>query len=93
MAKPKPNLAGLLDGIAAEPPPASTKPQRQPRARRDVTPANEAGPTVMVGANLPPSYARNLAILHAETGRNKKALLQEALDMLFTAKGGAGIKF
>jgi hypothetical protein len=46
----------------------------------------------LVGANLPPAYARNLALLHAETGRSKKDLLQEALDMLFTAKGGAALK-
>jgi hypothetical protein len=31
-------------------------------------------------------------MLHAETGRSKKELLQEALDMLFTAKAGAGLK-
>ncbi|AXV18543.1 hypothetical protein CYG48_22155 (plasmid) [Neorhizobium sp. SOG26] len=61
------------------------------RSRRNAGPSSE--PTVLVGANLPPIYARNLALLHAETGRSKKQLLQEALDMLFTAKGGAGIKF
>jgi hypothetical protein len=61
------------------------------RSRRNDVPSNE--PTVLVGANLPPIYARNLALLHAETGRSKKQLLQEALDMFFTAKGGAGIKF
>lgn len=87
MAKPKPNLAGLLDNIPDAPP---LTPRPAGRARR-AEPAAE--PTVLVGANLPPRYARNLAILHAETGRSKKELMQEALDMLFTAKGGAGIKF
>lgn len=87
MAKPKPNLAGLLDHIPDAPPLA---PRRQTRER----PAEAATEqTVLVGANLPPAYARNLAYLHAETGRSKKQLLREALDMLFTAKGGAGIKF
>lgn len=90
MAKPKPNLAGLLDNIPDEPP-AAESPRLVVRHRRNVEPSNE--PTVLVGANLPPTYARNLALLHAETGRSKKQLLQEALDMLFTAKGGAGIKF
>ncbi|WP_367957663.1 ribbon-helix-helix domain-containing protein [Aquibium pacificus] len=67
---------------------------RQTRQSRE-RPYADAGTekTVLVGANLPPAYARNLAYLHAETGRSKKQLLQEALDMLFTAKGGAGIKF
>lgn len=87
MAKPKPNLAGLLDNIPDEPPLAA----RQTRQRTHTDAASER--TVLVGANLAPAYARNLAFLHAETGRSKKQLLQEALDMLFTAKGGAGIKF
>lgn len=86
MAKPKPNLAGLLDHIPDAPPVATV----QTRVRQH---AEAPAATVLVGANLPPAYARNLAYLHAETGRSKKQLLQEALDMLFTAKGGAGIKF
>lgn len=90
MAKPKPNLAGLLDNIPDAPPPATQR-QAAARPRRNTEAAPE--PTVLVGANLPQPYARNLALLHAETGRSKKQLLQEALDMLFTAKGGAGIKF
>lgn len=87
MAKPKPNLAGVLDGL---PPEASAAPPHS-RRRRVAAPA-EPQATVLVGANLPPAYARNLALLHAETGRSKKDLLQEALDMLFTAKGGAALK-
>lgn len=87
MAKSKPNLAGLLDSIPDGPTPAV----RQTRERQHAEAVTER--TVLVGANLPPAYARNLAYLHAETGRSKKQLLQEALDMLFTAKGGAGIKF
>ena len=87
MAKAKPNLAGVLDDL---PPPATA---RAPVLRRTKGPASAApSETVLVGANLPPAYARNLALLHAETGRSKKDLLQEALDMLFTAKGGAALK-
>lgn len=90
MAKPKPNLAGLLDHIP-DAPPLAPQQRRQMRERPHAEVATEQ--TVLVGANLPPAYARNLAYLHAETGRSKKQLLREALDMLFTAKGGAGIKF
>lgn len=89
MAKPKPNLAGLLDDLAAVRP----TPKEQPKARSKRALSNAViEETVLVGANLPPRYARNLALLHAETGRTKKELLQEALDMLFTAKGGVGLK-
>lgn len=84
MAKPKPNLAGVLDDL---PPAPVVRVVRPARRSRPETPAEGLEPTVMVGANLPPKYARNLAFLHAETGKSKKELLTEALDMLFVAKG------
>lgn len=87
MAKAKPNLAGVLDDL---PPPAAAGSSGLRRTRIAASSASQE--TVLVGANLPPTYARNLALLHAETGRSKKQLLQEALDMLFTAKGGAALK-
>jgi hypothetical protein len=31
-------------------------------------------------------------MLHAETGKGKKELIQEALDMLFTAKASPNIR-
>lgn len=84
MAK-KPNLASVLDGLPA---PVRSEPSKATvRKARGGTEADQ-GSTVLVGANLPPSYARNLAWLHAETGMTKKELLQEALDMLFVQKGG-----
>ena len=86
MAK-KPNLASVLDGL-----PESVRAEPQPQIVRKGR--NKAVPeqgTVLVGANLPPSYARNLALLHAETGKTKKVLLQEALDMLFVQKGGRAL--
>lgn len=84
MAPKKPDLNKVFADLPREPAPA---PAAAPaaRARRAAPPADN---TVLVGANLAPSYARNLALLHAETGRSKKALLQEALDMLFVSKGG-----
>jgi hypothetical protein len=81
----KPNLASVLDDL---PEPIRTQPQV-----RSSGPAKEkpSPATVLVGANLPPSYARNLALLHAETGLTKKELLQEALDLLFVQKGGRSL--
>lgn len=87
MPKAKPNLAGVLDDLPLQPAPAVASPAR----RRRLAASAEPQQTVLVGANLPPAYARNLALLHAETGRSKKELLQEALDMLFTAKGGVSL--
>lgn len=92
MGKPAPNLNGVLDGLPPTPAPSTeTAFRARPRSRRAEQPTENA-PTVLVGANLPPSYARNLAFLHAETGRSKKELLQEALEMLFTSKGGPNMK-
>lgn len=88
MAKPKPNLASAVDDLP--PPPAPITLQRATRSRRDT--AEATGQTVLVGANLEPRYARNLAMLHAETGKSKKELLQKALDMLFTSAGGPNMK-
>ena len=83
----KPNLASVLDGL---PEPIRAEPHPQIVRRGRSKGASEQG-TVLVGANLPPSYARNLALLHAETGKTKKELLQEALDMLFVQKGGRAL--
>lgn len=93
MGKPAPNLNGVLDGLPPTPVPSTDNgPRLRPRTKKREAASTEETPTVMVGANLPPSYARNLAFLHAETGRSKKELLQEALEMLFTSKAGPNIK-
>lgn len=87
MAKKQPNVAAFLDEALARPQ-AEVAPQEEPAPRRRSSVAVAGEKTVLVGANLPPRYARNLAMLHAETGKDKKALLMEALDNLFVAKGG-----
>lgn len=88
MAKKQPNVAAFLDtALAREPETRGAAPEQEPAARRRSS-ARQGEKTVLVGANLPPRYARNLAMLHAETGKDKKALLMEALDNFFVAKGG-----
>jgi hypothetical protein len=86
MAKPLPSIAAAFDNLPTEKPRETTS--LRGRKGRASNPEN----LVLVGANLPTSYARNLALLHAETGKTKKELLQEALDLLFIAKGGAALK-
>lgn len=85
MAK-KPDVRQFLDDALARAPAEDA--QQEPAPRRRISAAGQGEKTVLVGANLPPRYARNLAMLHAETGKDKKALLMEALDNLFVAKGG-----
>lgn len=92
MAKKQPNVAAFLDTVLTREPEApAVISQQEPARRRRQSSAQQEGQgekTVLVGANLPPRYARNLAMLHAETGKDKKALLMEALDNFFVAKGG-----
>lgn len=43
--------------------------------------------TSLVAANLPVQYNRKITMLAAEEGVTKKDLMQEAFDLLFTARG------
>lgn len=88
MAK-KSNLAASLDDVLSSASVVVTPSTPAPRRRSNT--AADTTETVLVGANLPPRYARNLALLHAETGKSKKELLTEALDMLFVAKAGKNL--
>lgn len=89
MAKKQPNVAAFLDtALAREQDAYAPALHQEPETRRRRLSVGQGEKTVLVGANLPPRYARNLAMLHAETGKDKKALLMEALDSFFIAKGG-----
>lgn len=87
MAK-KPNVAAFLDDALTR---QQIEPQQQAEAPRRRSSTGAQHETVLVGANLPPRYAANIRILHAETGKDKKVILAEALDMYFAAKGGANL--
>lgn len=75
------SLSAALDGLAdpepATPPKRSAKPAKKKQ---------EEG-TVLVGAHFPPAIARQLKIIAAEEGTTNKALIQEALNLLFKKKG------
>ena len=82
MAK-RANLANALDDVT----PAPSMPQTAAPARVRPAPIPSREGTALVGAHLPSNYQRALKILSAETGQSQRDLLEEALKMLFVAKG------
>lgn len=83
MAKPKPSMDDAFDMVEARPEPIPVL--SPPSASRIGRPRrNEV--TKLVGAQLAERYSRSLNMLSAETGKTNRELLEEALDMLFTAK-------
>lgn len=83
MAK-KANLASALDDVT--PAPVERVQVAPYTARRTpVIPSREG--TVLVGAHLPAKYGKALKLLSAESDESQRNLLQQALDMLFVAKG------
>ena len=85
MAQQKAGLRGALRDDAHLQPPTSLT-QKAGNGRRLITEG-----TSMVGANLPVKYGRQLALIAAEEGVTKKDLMQEAFDLLFKARGRAGL--
>lgn len=45
------------------------------------------GNTVLIGGHFPPEVSKQLRIIAAEEGTTNQALLNQALDLLFTKKG------
>lgn len=62
--------------------PVAAPPQKAGNGRRLITEG-----TSLVASNLPVRYGRALALIAAEEGVTKKDLMQEALDLLFAARG------
>ena len=81
------SLQAALDGSAKEtaPEPAAKKPAKV-KARK---PSREG--TVLVGAHFAPEVQKQLRIIAAEEGTTNRALIAEALDMLFKKKGKKAI--
>lgn len=83
MASKPSSLQAVLERQKAQespPPPA-------PHSKRK--PSREA--TTLIGGHFSPDVARQLAIIAAEEGTTKQALLAEALDLLFLKKGKARV--
>lgn len=71
----------------AETPKPETKSKKKKKSK--VKPSRES--TTLIGGHFPPEVSKQLAIIAAEEGATKQALLTEALDMLFVKKGKAKI--
>lgn len=82
MAKP----ASLNDALNAVTPQPAT-PQAVASERKKVVPIQSREGTALVGAHLPAKYQKAIKILSAETGQSQRELFEEALKMLFVAKG------
>lgn len=82
MAKPK--ASGLQSAFAPDErlETAQRPAQLSGNGRRLITEGES-----LLSANLPVKYPRTLALLAAEEGTTRKALMIEALDMLFKARG------
>jgi len=78
------SLQAALDGSAVEAAPKPVKPKTKPRK-----PSREN--TVLVGAHFSPDVQKQLRMLAAEEGTTNRALIAEALNLLFRKKGKAAI--
>ena len=78
------SLQAALDGSAVEatPKPVGTKPTTKAKPRK---PSREN--TVLVGAHFSPDVQKQLRMLAAEEGTTNRALIAEALNLLFRKKG------
>jgi len=78
------SLQAALDGSAVEAAPKSvrTKPVAKTKAKK---PSREG--TVLVGAHFSPDVQKQLRMLAAEEGTTNRALIAEALNLLFRKKG------
>lgn len=79
-AKKNPLANAFRDDDAMEP--VAVARQKAGNGRRLITEG-----TSLIAANLPVGYGRAVTMLAAEEGTTKKDLMQEAFDLLFTARG------
>lgn len=84
MARKAANLASALEAVTPAP---AAPTARTSGAEPQTAPIPSRVGTALVGAHLPTRYQRALKVLSAETGVSQRDLLEQALDMLFVAKG------
>ena len=88
VSKPKPNLADLRNALKDTAAPA-THAEAPPSVDEEAAPRRRkaANKTQLVGAHLSPDVGRQLRIIAAEEGTDVKALLIEAVNLLFKTRG------
>jgi hypothetical protein len=72
------------------PVPSPKRPKERIKVPMGKTKTSREG-TVLVGAHVSPDVAKQLRMIAAEEGTTNKALIEEALDLLFKKKGVASI--
>ena len=94
MAATKTNsMQAVLDAAAKQT--ANDEPSKTKTRKTKAAPTKQAKPsraaTTLIGGHFSPEVSKQLAIIAAEEGTTKQALLSEALNMLFVKKGKAKI--
>ena len=85
--KPKVDLSAALDAVEKEPEAPQSAPAPPRRSRGGTKPRKPSREgTVLVGAHFEPAVQKQLRIIAAEEGTSNKALIAEALNMLFVKK-------
>lgn len=84
--------AAFVDAPKKEPRPVPSpkRPKERIKVPMGKTKPSREG-TVLVGAHVSPEMAKQLRMLAAEEGTTNKALIEEALNLLFKVKGAASI--
>jgi hypothetical protein len=73
--------------IEAEPESKTNNEKKKNAASEKKEIKKSRGNTVLIGGHFPPEVSKQLRIIAAEEGTTNQALLNQALDLLFTKKG------
>jgi len=86
------SLQAVLNRVKSE----TTEPDRKPEKKRQPAPKKVKSTkvqktgrshTVLIGGHFSPEVSKQLRIIAAEEGTTNQALLEQALNLLFTKKG------
>jgi hypothetical protein len=89
VSKPKPDLTALRDTLRQTATPAThaEAPQEPSEATNSVRRVKGKAKTQLIGAHLSPDVGKQLRMMAAEEDTDVKALLIEAINLLFKTRG------
>ena len=89
VSKPKPDLSALRDSVRQTATPAThvEAPQELSETTVSVRRVKSKAKTQLVGAHLSPDVGKQLRMIAAEEDTDVKALLIEAINLLFKTRG------